>query len=650
VWARKERIVGFKRAVVLLVFASGALAEPADTVVVTASRVPVPASTAGSSVSVIDREQIEKRQSVFAVDLLQDVPGVAVSQSGSIGSQTQVRIRGSEANQVLVLVDGIRANDPAGNDEFGFQDLTTWDIERIEVVRGPQSALWGSDALAGVINVITRRSGGELSTGGFAEYGSFDTVAAGARVGGTLLSTRVGLSASVVDSDGTNTSRTGGEQDGYDNKTATLTLAGSPLDNLELTFVGRYTDATKMFDGTDFLVTGLPADTGDRAANTFGYYGAGAALDLLGGRWIQSLRATLATTDTDNSNEYGENGSTASDKYGIHYQTTYYVAPPTSDSAGQSVTLAADYEQQEFSQRGLASPFGDPNQDQDLSTTSLVAEYIAAPLRQTSVSVSVRYDDNSDFDDVTTYRVTSAWTAASLGTRIHASYGTGQKAPTFIERFGFYPDQFIGNADLKPEESKGWEVGVEQPLVDRRVTVGVTYFNEVLQNEVNGFVFDPDTLLFTAENLAGDSNRRGVEVIAEARPFDNLSLSASYTYLDATQPDPVTGSDTREIRRPAHTASLNANLGLLNNRLDLNLNLAYAGNRTDIFFEVVPPYGADVVDLDAYTLARIAASYRLTGQLQIYGRIDNLFDTGYEDVYGYATPGIGAYGGLRLDF
>ena len=134
-----------------------------DTLVVTASRIPVPLVAAGSSVSVIDREQIEARQSVFAVDLLQDVPGFAVSRSGSIGSQTQVRVRGAEANQVLVLIDGIEANDPAGNDEFAFQDLTTWDVERIEVVRGPQSALWGSDALAGVVNVITRQPTEEFS-------------------------------------------------------------------------------------------------------------------------------------------------------------------------------------------------------------------------------------------------------------------------------------------------------------------------------------------------------------------------------------------------------------------------------------------------------------------------------------------------------
>ena len=155
--------------------------EVRDTLVVTASRIPVPLAEAGSSVSVIDREQIEARQAVFAVEMLQDVPGVTVSRSASVGSQTQVRIRGSEANQVLVLVDGIEANDPAGNDEFAFQDLTTWDVERIEVVRGPQSALWGSDALSGVINVITRQPTEEFSAASFAEVGSYGTSNLGGR-------------------------------------------------------------------------------------------------------------------------------------------------------------------------------------------------------------------------------------------------------------------------------------------------------------------------------------------------------------------------------------------------------------------------------------------------------------------------------------
>ena len=623
-----------------------------DTLVVTASRIPVPLIAAGSSVSVIDRKQIEARQSVFAVDLLQDVPGFAVSRSGGIGSQTQVRVRGGEANQVLVLIDGIEANDPAGNDEFAFQDLTTWDVERIEVVRGPQSALWGSDALAGVVNVITRQPTAEFSAQGFAEAGAFDTYSAGARLSGAVAGARTALSLSRVDSGGTNSSRTGTENDGYENTTATLTLAGNPRSNLALDFVGRYTDTTKEFDGTDFITTGLPTDTGDKTAVSLGYFGAGGTLALADGRWTQRLRAAWTTTDTKNSNESGANGATSADKYGVYYQSTWKFTPGTTDSAGNSVTLALDDERQEFTQRGTASPFGDPNQDQHIDNTAAVLELLLSPMDRTSLSISGRYDHNSDFDSVATVRVTSAWTAPEWNTRLHASYGTGQKAPTFIERFGYFPDQFVGNPELQPETSKGWEFGVDQPLFNDTVSIGATYFHEDLEDEINGFAFDPDTFLFTAGNLDGTSRRRGVEVSARARLAESLQVSGSYTYTDAAQPDPVTGDAVREIRRPRHVASLNADWRFLDNRADLNANLTYTGDRTDTFFEVAPPFGTQTIDLHAYYLASIAASYRLrlTDDVRVYARVENLLDENYEDVYGYNTPGRGAYVGIRVTF
>ena len=159
-----------------------------------------------------------------------------------------------------------------------------------------------------------------------------------------------------------------------------------------------------------------------------------------------------------------------------------------------------------------------------MDNTAAVLELLLAPFERTSVSLSGRYDDNSDFDDVGTFRATTAWTAEGTGTRLHASFGTGQKAPTFIERYGYFPDQFVGNPDLKPEKSTGWEAGVEQPLWNDRVSLGATYFREDLEDEINGFAFDPDTFLFTAENLDGRSKRRGVEVSARARVTDGLRL------------------------------------------------------------------------------------------------------------------------------
>jgi vitamin B12 transporter len=319
--------------------------------------------------------------------------------------------------------------------------------------------------------------------------------------------------------------------------------------------------------------------------------------------------------------------------------------------------VALLHEKQDFRQRGdviVLDPDDpaqnlDPNQDQDQRTTAAVLEVIVSPLRQTSISLSARYDDNSDYDDVATYRATTAWTTASTRTRLHASYGTGQKAPTFVERFGFFPDQFVGNPDLVPETSTGWETGIEQPLFDSRVSLGATYFHEDLQDEINGFAFDPATFLFTAENLDGESKRRGVEVTAQARVTEGLRVSGSYTYLDATEPDSSTGDETREIRRPRHVASLNGDWRFLANRADVNLNLAYVGDRTDVFFEPVA-FEKEIVNLDSYYLASVAVSYRATEQVRVYARVENLLDDNYEDVYGYSTPGRGAYAGIGLSF
>ena len=628
-----------------------------DTVVVTASRLPIPLMVAGSSVSVIDREQIEARQAIFAVDLLKDVPGFAVSRSGSIGAQTQLRVRGAEANQVLVLIDGIEANDPAGNDEFAFQDLTTWDVERIEVVRGPQSALWGSDALAGVVNIITREPTGEFAAEGFAEMGAFDTSTVGARLAGPVGGMRTGLSLSRVDSNGSNSSRAGDEDDGYENTTSTLTLAGSPRNNLDLGFVGRYTSTTKQFDGVDFG-TGLPADAGDETAVDLGYFRASATLRLLDDRWTQSLRTAWTTTDTENGGDFGSAGSTEADKYGVYYQTSWQFTPGAPDSPGNAVTLAVDHEQQDFRQRGdviVIDPDDpaqnlDPNQNQDQRNTAAVLELMLSPFKRAFISLSGRHDDNSEFDNVNTFRATSAWTAESTGTRVHASFGTGQKAPTFIERFGYFPDQFAGNPDLEPETSKGWEAGMEQPLFSNRASIGATYFHDDLRDEIYGFAFDPDTFRFTAVNLDGESKRRGVEVSASAKATETLRFSGSYTYTDATQPDPVSGEDTREIRRPRHVASFNGDWRFPDYKADLNLNVTYIGHQEDTFFEVAPPYGTQTIDLSSYCLVSLAARYRLTDQVQVYARVENLLDENYEDVYGYNTPGVGAYAGIRLHF
>lgn len=610
-----------------------------ETIVVTASRTPIGLNATGSSVSLITREDIERRRSAFAIDLLRDVPGIAVSRSGGLGSQAQIRVRGSEANHVLVIIDGIEANDPTAGDEFQFEHLATSDIERIEIVRGPQSALWGSDAVGGVINVITRRPTSPFEAGGHLETGSFDTVRSGARLGVGNDRYQVGLGLSYLDSEGSNISRSGDETDGYRNAMANLVARLDASEQTRFDFAVRHTDNTTQFDSTDFLVTGLPVDA-DRFAETRQSY-AKAAVTIEAGNWMtHSFKLTYLDTNSENHSDGSSVSSLAADKVGLYYQGDFSLPGSLVDT----LTVAIDHEDEGFSQRGAASLFGDPNQEQSLDTTGYILEYRANPTDALNVSASTRHDQSSDFDSVTTYRLTASYALADGKTTVRGGFGTGQKSPTFIERFGFFPDAFLGNAALEPEQSKGWEIGVDRAFLDDRLSLSATYFDEVLDDEIDGFVFDPIAAQFTSANQPGKSYRKGLETSVTARPTDALSISASFTYIDSTQPD-AAGNQIDEVRRPRHMAGVNVNYAF-SARANLNLNVSYNGTQIDTFF---PPFPqpAERRKLASYRLVSLAGNVRLTDRLELFARLENLLDEEYEDILGFATPGIGAYLGIR---
>lgn len=615
-----------------------------DNLIVSANRTAQPSTQVGSAVSVIDREQIERRKPVFVSDLLQDLPGVAVSRVGGFGAQTQVRVRGSEANHVLVLIDGVEANDPAASDEFSFETLTSWDIERVEVVRGPQSALWGSDAMAGVINIVTRRTADARRIGAFAEAGSFSSRAFGGHVGGDFGRGAIDFSASAYDTDGDNNSRNGSEDDGYDNVTASMHGRFNATENLSVELFGRYSDATTDFDDVDFA-TGLPTDTPLKSDIALSFVRATTDLALLDRRWTHRLQFTYAGSDRDNKDGRPGNDPVDydGDRYGFYYQTNYEFGDTTRT---HRLTLAVDHERDEYQQRGPVV-FGDPNQDQEMDNTGLVAEYLLQPMDAVNLSASARYDDNSDFDSETTFRFAGTWRFDGTGTRLRASAGKGQKSPTFTERFGFFPGDFTGNPNLQPEESIGFDAGVTQEAFDGRAQLDLTYFYDEVDDEINGFVFDPGTGSFTAENEDGTSRRRGVEAELRARLPAGLDASATYTYTDAKEPDNLNGGKRREIRRPRHMAALNVNYGFLDDRANLNLNVSYSGKQKDDYFPP-PTFAQQRVQIDDYTLVDLVASYELTPEFSVYARAENLFDKDYENVFGYATPGSTYYAGVRM--
>jgi vitamin B12 transporter len=608
-----------------------------EEIVVTASHLPVSLARTGSSATVINADQIHYRAPMLVSDLLRDVPGFAVSRNGVTGSATQVRVRGAEGNHLLVLIDGVEANDPAQADEFNWGTLSAAAVERIEVLRGPQSSLVGSDAVSGVINIITRGATDPMSADAWVEGGSFGTYQAGVGAGHRGETADIRVSASVMDSEGSNISREGSEKDGYRNETYSLKGGWSLTPDLRLGLSARRSDGRSDFDSMSYL-TGLPEDTdsysdfrGD-AARLSADYG------MLEGLLKHRLEYAWTAWDNDNV-EYGAttgNTSTRKDQY------RYLGSVQWADGA-QTVTMLLEREREDFRQRGEAQPWGDPNQDRSRDTDSAGLEYRGTFAEALTLAASVRRDDNSEFDSARTWRLEAVYDIASSATRLRAAWGTAVKNPTFSERFGYYTN-FQGNPDLQPEESESVEFGVEQSWQDERILGSVTVFHADLTDEIDGFVFDPLTFNFTAANRDGKSKREGVELALRAALSSTFSLSGSYTYTDSTAPD-ATGETVDELRRAPHIASLTLGWQARQD-LQLNLNAQYNGTQDDQYF---PPWPepSRIVKMDDYTLLNLNITYSLDASTELYARGENLLDEDYEEVFGYRAPGIGGYVGMR---
>jgi len=614
-------------------------------VLVTARLEPITVGEIGSSVTVITREEIEKKQVKYLSELLRDVPGFSVSQSGGAGSQTQVRVRGAEANQLLVLMDGVRANDPAASGEFQYQFALTSNIERIEIIRGPQSATWGSDAIAGVINIIRRKDVQDHYLAGSVEAGSFNSRNLNVDGGYAGKTVRVNGGLTWLDTDGTNVSRSGGETDGARNTTGNLSVEVDAPGDWKLRLSGQWIDASSDWDDVDFIHTGLPADADRVTDSRQGFLTGELRFQPPDKPWSGSFSVNRTNSDNDNFSDGQWTSSTASTT--LDYRLRAGVA--LDEARRHRFGFALERENIDFSQRGEATDYGDPNQDQGYDVTAYALEYIGKPLDGFTWTASARLDDYSDFDDARTWQLAVSY-QLSPALRLRGSAGTGSKAPTFTERYGYFEDFFAGNPDLKPESSKSWEIGFDTRWSGDRYQLQFSWFNQDLQDEIDGFVYDPETFLFTARNRDSDSTRKGIEAVFDARLGENFALVATYTYTDANEENGL-GQTLIEVRRPRHLASLTADYDFAAGRGNLNLKADYSGDQQDDFY---PPgaFVAERVVLDAYTVVNLAGSWRLTRSLDLTTRVTNLFDREYEEVLGFVRPGRAVYAGLhgRFDF
>ena len=603
-----------------------------EEVLVSASLIPITASRSANAVTVIDRAQLRNRATVSLSNILRDVPGFSVSQVGVLGSQTQIRVRGAEANHLLVTIDGVEANDPSQGDEFSWGTLTASDIERIEIIRGPQSSLRGSDAVAGVVNIITR-SAEKSSVGLFLESGSWATHHSGFNIGHKQGDFDIRFGLSHIESAGDNIARTGDENDGYRNTTFNIRSGLKLSDQMDISFAARESDGMNQFDAdNDF--DGLIEDQ-DRVSefenSTMRIQGDYSSKD---GTWQHKILISQSKSDNAAFADKAKGNVTASTKDQFQYIGSF-----TWDQGAQNIAALIEREKEDWMQRGEIS-WGvyDPNQDRERDTDSVAVEYRTDINDHLTLAASARHDDNSEFDSAKTYRAEVIYQLTEA-IRLRSAVGTAVKNPTFTERFGFYTN-FIGNPNLIPEESTSWELGADQLIMGGDLTLSLTIFDAELENEIDGFVYDPATFAYTSSNINGTSERKGAELSAVGNISESMSLSAAFTYTDSTGDDAV-----REVRRPRHIASLNLGWQAAHN-LHLNTNIQFTGEQTDVYF---PPFPepSQVVALSNHTLVNINLNYSATEKLEMYLKLENALNDNYEEVFGYQTLGFGASLGLR---
>ncbi|WP_343712983.1 TonB-dependent receptor [Inquilinus sp.] len=598
-------------------------------IVVTANRVPTPAAEVGSAVTVITRQELEDRQVRQLSDVLREVPGVAVNRTGPAGQTTQIRIRGAESNQTLVLIDGVEVNDPSANSDFDFAHLMADDIGRIEVLRGPQSALYGSDAIGGVVNIVTRRGEGPAGGTASVEGGGYGTLRAHASVSGGNDDLDYLIGATGLRTDGASAARTGSEADGTRTGTIYTKIGLHPSELVDIDVVGRYTRFNTDLDG---FAGGVGAvDSKDDVDGSSFLGRIQGRLKLLDGRWEHIVGLSY----TDDSRDYRDGSDIITSSYRgktsrVDYQTNLTLDSEAVLPAAHRLTFAIDHEEQ---QADSDSGFADFSRR--IGATGLVGQVQLGLADSLFLTGSVRHDLNDLFRDTTTWRLTAAWQIEATGTKLRASYGTGVKNPTLFELYGF-TNSYRGNPDLKPERAEGWDAGFDQQIWGDRVVLDATYFEQRISDLIVGSGQG-------SANLPGTATARGVELGLSVMPVDDLTIRASYTYTDA---EDATGAEL--VRRPRNLASLNVNYRFLDGTANVNLGVDYNGRQKDLAFDAA--YNSSPVTLDGYTLVNLAASYQVTDRVQVYGRIDNLLDEDYEEVWTYGSLRRAGYLGMKVSF
>lgn len=596
-----------------------------DPVVLSGGLTPIAPDAFGRAYNVLTDGDIADRGIASVQDALRALPGVSVSSTGA--SLTAVRIRGGEARQVLILIDGIEAT--GGSDEYALSGLETADIERIEVLRGPQSVYYGSNASSGVINIITRKGGEGLAYGGGLEVGN----GAAGNLWLTNNTARGGVALSFASRDdhGFDQSGSGGEKDGIRRHTLAASGWVQATADLRLGITLRRAQEDYDFDDADWMATTAgdyvvdnPDLTSERREFQGGIW---AELSTLDGR----LTHRLDYQDTV-FRQWNYGAWTRGETRKLKYRASLGLDGQAVAESSHLLNLLAERQRDESSTA--------PDFRRDLASVAL--EYRGFYDNGLDVQAGLRRDFNKAFDDATSWNLGLSWQVPDRPFRLHASAGNGVVNPSYDQLFGgdYGAWVYAGNPDLTPERNRGFDLGVEATLPNGLGVVDVTYFNEKLRDEIEAyFVRDEGGVSHYAyRNQQGDSPRQGLEIAARLRATETLGLSLNYTYLDAENPD-----SSVEVRRPRHEIGLSATWTFAEGRGQVTGDLRHVSGNYDT--RGFGDYAT--AKLPDYTVVGVAAGYDLNDRVRLTGRVVNLFDAEYSDVWGYASQGRTAWLGVQ---
>lgn len=581
-----------------------------DPLVVTAARIPRPMPAVGGAVDVIELDDWLGPKTSLA-DVLRGRPGVGVSRSGGPGQLTQVRLRGAEADHALVLLDGVELTNPATG-AVDFAHLSAAGIERIEILRGAQSALWGSRAAAGVINLVSRAADGPEAEAGLRSGADGLTEASGGLAAGGA---RGGLAVrwQSFTTRGDNASLAGSEEDGYRSRTLQLNGRWTPAPETALRLSFRRVRSRAEYDGSE---NGRPVDADHHSRHERTALSAAANARIGRIRW-QSAAAYLQTRDR-NADGFGV---TQADGQRLRFDLLGWRTFERCPAAGAcALGLGLEWSRERYV-RGAVGP---------LHTRSRSALAIAQwrPLEAVDADLSLRRDDNDDFGDADAWRAGAAWRLAGGAARLYAAAGTGVVNPSLTERFGYFPGSFRGNPDLRPERTRDRELGAAFPLGGLRADLSL--FAQDLRREIAG-EYDAASGASTTVNRPGRSKRRGLELALRAALGGAWSWEGGYTYTRSSEP--TAAGPRREVRRPRHQyrAALEYRAG----RWRASLAARAARGLLDQDFASFP---ARRVPLGNYEVADLSARCELSREWTLSLSARNLFDEAYQEVLGYRAP------------